>query len=161
MSSLQTLLPIFGMTCASCASAVEKALLRTDGVLEASVNLASERASVTYDDRRADLRELVEAIDRSGYQVTTSQVTLPIGGMTCASCAAHVQGALEDAAGVVEAQVNLATEKATVAYIPGLADLETLRQAVEATGYQVLDQEVTADQAAAEIKSERKMERAR
>lgn len=161
MSAEQTVLPISGMTCASCASAVEKALQRTDGVVEASVNLATERASVTYDDSRADVRELVEAVNRSSYQVATTSTTLAIGGMTCASCAAHVQGALEDTLGVIEAQVNLATERATVSYIPALVDEAGLRQAVNQTGYKALDDEADSVDEDQEPESERKMVQAR
>jgi Cu+-exporting ATPase len=161
MSTEQTVLPIEGMTCASCASAVEKALQRTDGVVEAAVNLATERAAVTYHIDRVDVAELVQAVDRSGYQVPSANTTLAIGGMTCASCAAHVQGALEDTPGVIEAQVNLATEKATISYIPGLVDVEGLRRAVNETGYKALDDEAASDEEDREPESERKMVQAR
>ena len=106
-------LPIEGMTCASCVSRVEHALRKVAGVAEASVNLATEAASV----RSApgtDLADLRVAIEKAGYTVGESNLTLAIEGMTCASCVSRVERALLRAPGVVRAEVNLATEAASV-----------------------------------------------
>ncbi len=161
MSSNQVVLPIEGMTCASCAATVEKALLAARGVAEASVNLATERASVRLAPEAAELAELVEVVNQTGYSVAQENLTLTIGGMTCASCVAHVQGALEGVPGVLAASVNLATEKASLQIVPGLVDREQLVAAVATTGYRVLDTAVEgpgedADEAVDKMKAARR-----
>ena len=156
-------LPITDMTCASCVRRVEKALALAPGVREASVNLATERARVSYDPAAIDLDGLAAAVGKAGYgvrelpaetlsapplpaptpaprpteQATPGAVTLPIAGMTCASCVRRVERALGKAPGVRAATVNLATERAHVTVDPGAADLDGLRAAVERAGYTV------------------------
>lgn len=137
--SKEVTLPITGMTCASCVSHVEKALTNVDGVAEANVNLATERASVRFSNGDVEFDVLVNAVKDSGYSVPDAKVTLPISGMTCASCVSHVEGALAEVPGVTSVAVNLATEKATVEYVPGIADLGDFKKAVADSGYQVLD----------------------
>ncbi len=153
-------LPIAGMTCASCVAHVEKALNGVPGVAEAAVNLATERATVRFANGNIETETLVEAVRESGYDVVTESITLPIGGMTCASCATHVEKGLSEVPGVISASVNLATERATVTYIPGLVTLNDLKQAVAETGYQVL--ELETEESGEEIdQEERKMAEAR
>lgn len=113
-------LPVAGMTCASCAAHIEKALLGVPGVAQANVNLATERATVQFANGNVEPDLLVNAVRDAGYDAPTEMITLPIGGMTCASCAAHVEGALSDVTGVISANVNLATERASVSFVPGL-----------------------------------------
>jgi Cu+-exporting ATPase len=132
-------LPISGMTCASCVSHVEKALTNVPDVENVSVNLATERATVSMGKNPVDTQVLVKAVRDSGYDISSESVNLPIGGMTCASCASHVETGLESVPGVLSASVNLATERVTINYLPGAADLGDFRRAVESTGYQVLD----------------------
>jgi P-type Cu+ transporter len=146
--------PVTGMTCASCVRRIEKALKKVDGVAEASVNLATEKAHVVYDPGVASPAEFKAAVEKAGYGVrdfapaaaspaptpppiTTGNVTLPIEGMTCASCVRRIEKALSKVEGVEEASVNLATEKAHVVYDPNLASLEHLTAAVERAGYKV------------------------
>ena len=93
-------LPIEGMTCASCVSRVEHALRKVAGVAEASVNLATEAASV-LSAPGTDLADLRVAIEKAGYTVGESNLTLAIEGMTCASCVSRVERALLRARGVV------------------------------------------------------------
>ncbi len=130
-------IPIRGMNCASCAAQVEKALLGLPGVREVFVNFAGEKAYIKGDDGLS-LAKIVEAVQRAGYEVPTETVVLSIGGMTCASCARHVEEALAHVPGVVSATVNLATEKAKVSFIPGLVFLGDLRKAVVQAGYELL-----------------------
>jgi Cu+-exporting ATPase len=137
-------LPITGMTCASCARNVERALKKTEGVGEAAVNLATERAHVRFDPQAVSVPQLVERVGKAGYGVATAQITLPITGMTCASCVRNVERALNRAPGVLDVQVNLATERATVAYLPGAVRRTDLVKAVEAAGYGVLDTRAAA-----------------
>lgn len=106
-------LPIEGMTCASCAGRVERALNRLPGV-NAAVNLAGETAEVDYDPAQIGPNRLATAIEQAGYAVTRDRRELAIHGMTCASCAGRVERALSRVPGVTRAEVNLATEKATV-----------------------------------------------
>ena len=131
-------LPITGMTCASCVARNEKALRKLEGVSEANVNFATEKATVTFDPAVISAEDLVHTVEAAGYGVVTATETLPILGMTCASCVARVEKALRKPAGVLHADVNLATEKATVTYLPGQATHEDLVKAVAAAGYQVV-----------------------
>jgi Cu+-exporting ATPase len=131
-------LPVEGMSCASCVARVEEGLQKTPGVISARVNLASERASVTFDAGRIRVGDLVTAVHGAGYEVSRERVTLPISGMSCASCVENVERALRQAGGVLAASVNLATERATVEYVPGVATLEILRRAVRDAGYEPL-----------------------
>jgi Cu+-exporting ATPase len=138
-------LDILGMTCASCAGAVERTLQRTAGVESANVNIATERATVTFDPLMVDVGQLLQRIRESGYDAQVQRVALPIGGMTCAACVRHVEHALSKVEGVLTVNVNLATERATVEYLGGATGPAQLRQAVADAGYEVLDQ---ADQTA-------------
>lgn len=124
-------LPVEGMTCASCVVRVERALAGVPGVTSATVNLATERAEVSSA-APIDRAALVAAVDRVGYTVPAQTVDLAIEGMTCASCVARVERALTAVPGVASANVNLATERATVT---GTADAALLQKAVEAAGY--------------------------
>ena len=135
----QITLPIKGMTCASCVSHVTHALEEAPGVEEATVNLATEKATVKQGLEAAMLGDLVRAVEDAGYGVGTDKMTLGIGGMTCASsCVGHVEHALRDVEGVLSAGVNLATERATVEYVPGVAGISEMRHAVEDAGYSVV-----------------------
>ena len=133
----QIRLPVGGMTCASCVAHVEGALKQVAGVSSVRVNLATERATIELGEERVPLGELLKAVDEAGYSVPLDQAGLNIGGMTCASCVAHVEGALKGVEGVVSASVNLATERATLEYVPGVASLEAFSRAVNDAGYTV------------------------
>ncbi len=132
-------IPIGGMTCASCVARNERVLRRLAGVSSASVNLATERATVTYDPAQLDVGSLTTTIEQAGYEVPTATETLAISGMTCASCVARNEKALARVPGVLRAQVNLATEKATIEYLPGAAGRDDLVAAVRRAGYQVAE----------------------
>src|SRR5690606_10520555 len=107
------------MTCASCVRNVERALTRTEGVEAANVNIATERATVSFDPAKVDAQHLISSIQNAGYGVAEAALELPITGMTCASCVRNVERALSKQAGVLDVSVNLATEKATIHYLPG------------------------------------------
>jgi Cu+-exporting ATPase len=132
-------LPITGMTCASCVRNVERALAKTEGVDTASVNLATERASVQFDPVKVDVNQMIQRVQDAGYGVATATIELPITGMTCASCVRNVERAIQKQPGILSVNVNLATEKATVNYLPGAVRRGDLVKAVEAAGYGVLD----------------------
>jgi len=160
MSDKAITLPVRGMTCASCVAHVEKALKSVEGIEEVNVNLATERATVWLSTDTVAVTDLLLAVQETGYEVPTETVTLPIGGMTCASCVAHVEKALSKVPGVVEANVNLATEKATVTFIPGVAGPADFKRAVAEAGYEVLEvpEEAVGEE---EDEAERKMRLAR
>ena len=143
-------LPVEGMTCAACVSHVENALKRVPGVSGAAVNLATEKASVEFASQNVSsvsLEDLREAVAKAGYAVGSAKSTLAIGGMTCAACVMHVENALKRVPGVSGAVVNLATEKASVEFIPGVAGMDLFRQAVEQAGYRVEDAAVDSGDA--------------
>jgi Cu+-exporting ATPase len=135
---------ITGMTCASCASTIEKGLANTPGVERADVNFASEKASIEYDPAKVGLTQLKNTISELGYNVATKKSTFPVGGMTCASCVANIEKALVKVPGVISVNVNLASEKATIQYLEGEASMADFRQAVEGAGYSI-QAEVSAE----------------
>src|SRR5438132_1221323 len=135
MEEAEIVLPIGGMTCASCVRRVERALSKVEGVQNAAVNLATERATVKYDPSVADVAAMRTAVEHAGYSVPTEEVTLPIEGMTCASCVRRVEKSLAKLPGVENVAVNLATEQATVHYNPAMVGRDDLGKAVEKAGY--------------------------
>ncbi|HUP27015.1 MAG TPA: heavy metal translocating P-type ATPase, partial [Chloroflexia bacterium] len=134
-SGAEALLPIGGMTCASCVRRVERALQKVEGVQSAAVNLATERATVKYDPALATMSAMRSAVENAGYTVPTEEALLPIEGMTCASCVRRVEKSLLKLPGVESAGVNLATEQASVRFNPAMVGREEMRKAVEKAGY--------------------------
>lgn len=132
-----TTLKIEGMTCAACSARVEKALQKTDGVISASVNLTTEKASVEYDPAQVDEAALAQAIEKTGYLVAQddARAEFTVEGMTCAACSNRVERALNSAPGVRAAVVNLTTGRASVEYNPAVTDLDSLLAAIEKAGY--------------------------
>ncbi|WP_396617316.1 heavy metal translocating P-type ATPase [Lysobacter soli] len=126
-------LPIAGMTCASCAGRIERALAAVPGVFRAEVNLATATANVATDGK-VGATVLADAVSRSGYRVPERTLDLAIGGMTCASCAGRVEKALRAVSGVIDASVNLATERAQVRALPDVS-VDDLVAAVATAGY--------------------------
>lgn len=139
----KTTVKISGMTCAACAGRVQRAVGKLEGVASASVNLATEKLTVEFDPQRTGLPAIKEAVERAGYGVIEERkcntVTIPIGGMTCAACARRVEKAILGLDGVVKANVNLATEKATVEYDTAKIRLSAIKQAIERAGYKALE----------------------
>lgn len=141
-------LPIEGMTCASCVSRVEAALSKVPGVGQVAVNLSTERASI-QSVGEVDRQALIHAIEKAGYDVPASVIELGIQGMTCASCVGRVEKALKSVPGVVDATVNLATERATVR---GNADVTALISAVDQAGYDAKTMSATNQDEEASLK---------
>jgi Cu+-exporting ATPase len=127
-------LPVDGMTCASCVSRVEKAIARVPGVVRASVNLATERATIEAESVRVQA-DVAKAVHAAGYEVPEQEWVLNISGMTCASCVARVEKVLSKIPGVSSASVNLATELATVKAVAGTPP-DALIGAVRKAGYE-------------------------
>jgi P-type Cu+ transporter len=126
-------LPISGMTCAACAARLEKQLNKLPGV-EAGVNFAGEKAHIRFNTVETSAAQLVEAVKKTGFEVTPQTTELAIEGMTCAACVERIEKALNQLPGVT-ATVNLATETAQVQYTPGLTSIATLTNSVARSGY--------------------------
>ncbi len=157
-ASCELALDVDGMTCASCSSRVEAALNALPGV-QASVNLATERAQLRFDPARANARQLVDAVAASGYAPRTADLLLDVQGMTCASCVGRVERALRALPGVLQADVNLATETAAVRYIPAGLQAQALLDAVTQAGYSARVRDPDAARAAgdAELHKQRQV----
>lgn len=138
MSTKQITLPVTGMTCANCVKTIERNVRKLEGVESATVNYASEKVEIVFDPSLLKEAAIVEKIERAGYGVPTTQLELPITGMTCANCAANVTRALKKVPGVVNAEVNYANERATVTAAVGVVHTEDLVAAVEKAGYGVV-----------------------
>ncbi|MBZ3642975.1 MULTISPECIES: heavy metal translocating P-type ATPase [Enterococcus] len=153
---------IEGMTCASCAQTVEKAAKKVRGVTQASVNLATEKLSIEYNETTFSVENLQKAVDNSGYELIAQEgttQTFAIEGMTCASCAQTIEKAVGKLSGVDKASVNLATEKMQVSYNPSAISVSDVIGAVSNSGYAaVLETTETQDNSRAE-KREKKEKR--
>jgi Cu+-exporting ATPase len=130
-------LPVEDMTCAACVGHVENALKGVPGVVDASVNLGTEKASVEFDSAVVQFQVIEEAVSGAGYKLGTQSASLNIGGMTCSACVSHIEKALREVPGVAEANVNLGVERASVEFVPGMVELSDLQAAVEGAGYRV------------------------
>ncbi|WP_180319960.1 heavy metal translocating P-type ATPase [Peribacillus butanolivorans] len=126
---------ISGMTCAACATRIEKGLNRMEGVEEATVNLALEKSVITYDAEKLSTQDFEKKIQDLGYDVVKEKKEFTITGMTCAACATRIEKGLNKMDGVSKANVNLALENATVEYDPSEASPIDIIQRVEKLGY--------------------------
>ncbi len=123
------------MTCASCVQRIQTGLSKVAGVTAAGVNLATEKATVTFDPTKTSAQDLVDTVRDLGYDVAMKKITVPVQGMTCASCVTRVEKSLRSVDGVLDAVVNLATEQTTVTYISSQTTLTDLKNAVDKAGY--------------------------
>src|SRR5512142_553910 len=130
-SLIELALPVIGMTCASCTSHVDEALKVLPGVSDVATNLSTNRVHLRYDPAQSSVKDMVHAVEEVGYLIMTSEVTLNVKGMTCASCVNHVESALTELPGVESAVVNLGLGTARVKYVPGSVFLSAMKKAVE------------------------------
>ncbi len=132
-------LTVTGMTCASCAVHVEKAVVKLAGVKTASVNLATEKMRLVYEEDRLTMDAVKKAVEAAGYGIADRQsakeVIIPIEGMTCASCVARIEKAVGKLDGVEKVSVNLATEKADIRYDPARIRLSAIKKSITDIGY--------------------------
>jgi Cu+-exporting ATPase len=149
---------ITGMSCTNCAATVEKSLAETKGISKANVNFASEEASVEYDPAEVNLSTITGTINELGYKAAVKKAIFPVGGMTCASCVARVEKALAEVPGVISANVNLASEKATVEFTEQVR-YQDLKHAVEDAGYELGEETETLEDVS--IASQREMKAVR
>src|SRR5438876_8069430 len=126
MSKARIVLPIEGMSCASCAATVQEALGSAAGVAAATVNYATAKAAVDYDDAQTQVAELIKTVRAAGYDCGKASVTFGVEQLHYAPSVAPLEQALRRVAGVVRAVANQATETVTVDYVPGTATAEDL-----------------------------------
>ena len=140
-------LKIEGMTCAACVKAVERASKKLDGVLDADVNLATEKLNVSFDESKVNVEDIQCAIDKAGYKalIDTTNKILKIEGMTCAACAKAVERVSRKLEGVYEANVNIATEKLSIAFDASKVNVQDIKKAIEKAGYKALEGEISVD----------------
>jgi Cu+-exporting ATPase len=143
---------VTGMSCANCALNIERNVKKLQGVEEANVNFATEQAAISYDSDKIEFKDLVDKIHDSGYGVAKATVEFPVTGMTCANCANTIERTLnKKVSGVVNASVNLATERARVEYIPTVTTIDHMIAAIEKAGYGVIRPDETVEGEDAEL----------
>lgn len=134
LSTKQVSLHVRGMTCAACSSRVERVLNKMDHV-EASVNLTTEKANITYEVNKVQPTEFIDKIKQIGYDVALDKLELVIYGMTCAACASRIENVLSNQDGIDHVAVNLASETAQVSYVSGMIDESSMIERIEKLGY--------------------------
>ncbi len=144
-------LSITGMTCASCAKAIERSVSKVEGISSANVNIATEKLTVEFDDLKADIDKIKEVIKKAGYGIQEKdenkrEILLPISGMTCAACVKAVERAIGKLEGINEVNVNLATEKAKIIYDNSKVRISQIKNVISKAGYKALEIE-TGEQA--------------
>lgn len=147
----QTTLHITGMSCAACASRIEKGLNRIDGVAQANVNLALEQALISYDPKQVEIPEFRDKIASLGFGTVSEEANLNVTGMTCAACATRIEKGLNRMPGVTGATVNLAMETAHVEYAAGSIAVGDLVSKIEQLGYGAIPQ--SAEDNIADVRS--------
>ncbi len=130
---------IKGMSCASCAARIEKALGSIDGVIKAEVNFAAERATLWFDPSKTSPSEFVKTIEGLNYSVPSQKVVLPVEGISCASCVEKIESALKKKDGVISVSLNFATERATVEFLPAVISLDEIIDTIKGLGYGVAE----------------------
>lgn len=141
------ILKIEGMTCAACAKNIERVSKKLPGVEEASVNFATEKLNINYDESKVKLSDIQSAVEKAGYKilVETTNKTLKIEGMTCAACAKNIERVTRKINGVIDVNVNFATEKLAISFEPSLVRTSDIKKAIEKAGYKALEEESNID----------------
>ncbi|MFS0728403.1 heavy metal translocating P-type ATPase [Paenibacillus sp. 1P07SE] len=131
----QSSMQITGMTCAACANRIEKGLSKMEGIKQANVNFAMERATVTFDPSQTDMSRMEQNIQKLGYGTVKDEIDLQLTGMTCAACATKIEKSLNKMPGVTKATVNFAMETAHVEYNASDVAVSDMQQRIEKLGY--------------------------
>jgi len=141
------ILKIEGMTCAACAKSIERVSKKLPGVEQASVNFATEKLNINYDESKVKLSDIQSAVEKAGYKVLveTTSKNLKIEGMTCAACAKNIERVTRKLNGVIDANVNFATEKLAISFEPSLVRTSDIKKAIEKAGYKALEEESNVD----------------
>jgi len=147
MTTKRLSIPVTGMTCTNCANTITRTLKRTEGVVEANVNYANERAEIIYDPAVLQPAALMQRIEDVGYGVAEATVDLPIAGMTCANCAMTIERTLKRMDGVLDATVSYASEAAHVRYLPTAVTRSDMARRIDEIGYKVIEAQAGAGEA--------------
>ena len=131
-------LKLAGMHCATCSVTIEEAIAGIGKGTTAKANFGTDSARVEYDPDRVSLQEIEKVVKEAGYEVINQEVVLKVGGMVCATCVETIEKALSSLPGVIQARVNLATEKAYVTYNSSVTSLDDMKAAIDDAGYQYL-----------------------
>ncbi|HXF96463.1 MAG TPA: heavy metal translocating P-type ATPase [Gemmatimonadales bacterium] len=137
MADVRIVLPIEGMSCASCAVTVQEALAGAPGVTSALVNFATGKAAVEYDEAQTGVAQLIRAVRQAGYDCGKASVSFGVTDLHYAPSVVPLERALSRVPGVIRAAANQATETVTVDYIPGATTADALEAAVRAAGFEV------------------------
>jgi Cu+-exporting ATPase len=132
-------LPITGMTCANCVATVERNIKKLDGVRSASVNLASERASVEYDSSKLGPGEIVARIQRAGYDVARGEINVLLRYVADSKEASRLEQKLLAKEGIITASVNPASERVRLEYIPTIIEPIEIQELIEKAGFEVIE----------------------
>ncbi|MFH1349941.1 MAG: heavy metal translocating P-type ATPase [Pseudomonadota bacterium] len=152
MTETKISLPVIGMTCANCALNIERNMKKLSGVTEANVNFASERAAISFDPDKLQIKDIISKIHDAGYGVAKASVEFPVTGMTCANCAMTIERTLnKKVPGVVKSSVNFATERALVEYLPTMTHIDEMIVAIENAGYGAIRPESMGGEEDAEL----------
>jgi len=154
-------LPILGMTCANCVATVERNLKKVEGVDTANVNLSSERAAVSYDPNKASLGDFISFIERAGYEVAMGEASLGIKNLADNADTIRLEKALNETEGVIEASVNLATEKALIRYVPTVISQNELRRTIRSAGFEIREADLQMEDAEAKARKKEVAEQRR
>lgn len=156
--SKQATLQIAGMTCAACANRIEKGLNKLEGVSNANVNFALEKASVAYDPSKVDVQSMEATIKKLGYDTVKETVDFKLEGMTCAACANRIEKGLRKLPGVTDANVNFALETAHVEYSPAEITVPDMQNKVKQLGYKAItkqESEAKGDRKQSEVRRQK------
>ena len=145
MASSRIILPVEGMTCGACALTLQKRLAETPGVIDASVNYATGKASVVIDESQAKVTDLVHAVREVGYDCAKATVSFGIEGLHYAAGVARLEAEVGSLTGVLSAVANQATERLTVDYVPGMVAAREMEAAVERAGFRVTEPVAESD----------------
>ncbi|SHG95520.1 heavy metal translocating P-type ATPase [Tepidibacter thalassicus] len=139
---------IEGMSCAACARSVEKTIKKLDGVNEASVNLASEKLKVVFDEKKSTVIDIKKAVEKIGFNIKTEDRTevLKIEGMSCAACAKSIENITKKLDGVIESSINIANEKLTITFDSSKVKLRDIKKTIEKAGFKAIEEIVQIDE---------------
>jgi Cu+-exporting ATPase len=137
--SKQVILPITGMTCANCVATIERNLKKEKGVLNASVNLSSERATIEYNPDISQIESFVERVAKAGYGIATGEADLLIKHLSDNNDARRLENAVSKIEGVLNVFVNLNTDRVRIQYIPTIISQSELRKGINSIGFEVVE----------------------
>ncbi|AGK55655.1 heavy metal translocating P-type ATPase [Bacillus sp. 1NLA3E] len=140
-------LKISGMTCAACAKRIEKVTSKLEGVLESNVNYATEKLTIHFDETKVSIPDIQAKIEKAGYEamIESNNKQLKIEGMTCAACAKRIEKVTSKLDGVIESNVNYATEKLNISFEPSKVRISDIKNAIQKAGYKALEEEISVD----------------